>query len=112
MSITPVGTRLRELRSIKGVSQDTVSLSVGISRVALTRYENGDRTPTTDIATRLAEYYGVSVDYLLCHENKDHPNEQEIISDDEVEILKLFRQCNEKDRARAAAYLEGLIAKK
>ena len=65
MCETDIGKRLVGLRIIKGVSQDTVAEACNISRVALSRYENGTRMPRIEISSRLAEYYGVSVDYLL-----------------------------------------------
>lgn len=65
MGETDIGKRLIGLRTIKGVSQDTVAEACNISRVALSRYENGSRMPRIEISSRLAEYYGVSVDYLL-----------------------------------------------
>lgn len=60
-----IKTRLRALRDRKGVNQDIVTEACGISRVALTRYENGTRVPRIEIAAKLAEYYGVTVDYIL-----------------------------------------------
>ena len=76
MCETDIGKRLVGLRIIKGVSQDTVAEACNISRVALSRYENGTRMPRIEISSRLAEYYGVSVDYLLgktVNENKPSP---------------------------------------
>ena len=60
-----ISTRLRELRSLKGVSQDAAAEACEISRVGLARYETGQRVPVVKIASKLAEYYGVSVEYLL-----------------------------------------------
>lgn len=60
-----IHTRLRDLRLSRGDSQDLVAEACDMSRVALTRYENGSRIPRIEIAARLAEYYGVSVDYIL-----------------------------------------------
>lgn len=53
------------LRGTTGKTQDQVADACGISKVALARYETGTRKPRIEIASRLAEYYGVSVDYLL-----------------------------------------------
>lgn len=65
MSENIITTRLRQLRDRIGVNQDAVAEACDISRVALTRYENGQRVPRAQIAARLADYYGVTVDYLL-----------------------------------------------
>ena len=78
MCETDIGKRLVGLRIIKGVSQDTVAEACNISRVALSRYENGTRMPRIEISSRLAEYYGVSVDYLLGRDEQTNTKEQPI----------------------------------
>lgn len=60
-----VSAILRGLRARDGKTQEQVSEACGISKVALARYETGSRKPRIEIASRLAEYYGVSVDYIL-----------------------------------------------
>ena len=60
--------RLFRLRNEKGLTQEAAAEIAGISRVALTRYENGQRMPKMNIVTSLAEAYGVTVDYLMGRE--------------------------------------------
>lgn len=73
MSSKLISSRLCDLREKSGVSQDVVAEACNISRVALTRYENGQREPRMQIAARLADYYGVSVDYILGRDEKTEP---------------------------------------
>ena len=69
MEKNTIADRLRELRAQKGVNQDTAAEACGISRVGLARYETNQRIPQVKIAARLADYYGVSVHYLLGEED-------------------------------------------
>ena len=69
MEKNSLADRLRELRAQKGVNQDTAAEACGISRVGLARYETNQRIPQVKIAARLADYYGVSVHYLLGEED-------------------------------------------
>lgn len=57
--------RLKELRTSRGYTQEIVASFLDITRAAYTNLENGKRQ--CDIATllRLADYYGVTLDYLL-----------------------------------------------
>ena len=41
-------------------------MATGIDQSLLSKYESGERTPTTDNLLILADYYQVSIDYLLC----------------------------------------------
>ena len=56
--------RLRELRLNKDVSQEEVSKFLGIERASYTAYESGKSRPVRYM-DKLANYFGVSVDYLL-----------------------------------------------
>ena len=56
---------LRKARIDMGYSQQEMADFLGISRVSYARYENGDRQPDNATLMRLADYFNVSVDYLL-----------------------------------------------
>lgn len=58
-------TRLKMIREELGISQNEFSKRLGISRVSLTHYEAGDRTPDIDFLKRLHQETGVSLYYLL-----------------------------------------------
>jgi len=57
--------RLCYARSQKGVSQQTVADSLGVSRNLLSNYERGTRQPDFQMLCNLAKYYGTTTDYLL-----------------------------------------------
>ncbi len=56
---------LRELRKQKSKTQAQMGAMLGISQQAYATYENGVANPPVDILNKMAEYFGVSVDYLL-----------------------------------------------
>jgi transcriptional regulator with XRE-family HTH domain len=57
--------RLAKLRKGKKLTQEQLAKNVGITRSALSQYETGARTPDYEIVQRLAEYFDVSIDYLV-----------------------------------------------
>ena len=57
--------RLKELRKERGVRQEQVAVALDISMSAYCNYEQGKREPTASVLERMADYYDVSVDYLL-----------------------------------------------
>lgn len=57
--------RLRQLRMEKGITQTTLAGLLGISKSAISTYENGLRMPSEDTLIDIARYFKVSVDYLL-----------------------------------------------
>ena len=58
--------KLRTLRKSKGYTQIAVQMKTGIEQALLSKYENGERVPPTETLIRLADFYGVSIDYILC----------------------------------------------
>ena len=57
--------RLRKLRERRRVSRRTLADLCGVSKSAMARYELGEREPSTALVCELADYFGVSADYLL-----------------------------------------------
>lgn len=58
-------TRLKELRNSRNLTQKTVAEAVGMAPMAYQRYEYGTREPAFQQLIALADYFDVSLDYLL-----------------------------------------------
>ena len=57
---------LKLLRKKKGYTQIAVQMHTGIEQALLSKFENGERIPPTETLLKLADFYGVSIDYILC----------------------------------------------
>lgn len=57
--------RLKELRISRNLTQKEVADSVGMASVAYQRYEYGTREPAYQNLIALADFFGVSLDYLV-----------------------------------------------
>lgn len=66
--------RLRELRKSRGYTQVALQMQTGIEQALLSKFENGERIPPTDTLLRLAVFYNVSIDYILCRTDKPEVN--------------------------------------
>lgn len=58
-------TMIKQLREERGLSQKDVAEYLGITRQAIASYELAKREPDYDILHKLADFFGVSADYLL-----------------------------------------------
>ena len=56
---------VRKLRKEKGLSQIAVQMQTGIEQALISKYENGERVPPTETLMQLADFYGVSMDYIM-----------------------------------------------
>lgn len=57
--------RLISIRRQRGVTQRQLAESIGVSEIAVQNYENQRRKPAFDVLIALADYFDVSLDYLV-----------------------------------------------
>lgn len=57
--------RLKELRKERGITQLKLAMDLGLSQNTVSRYETGEREADYKTLIVLADYFGVSIDYLL-----------------------------------------------
>ena len=65
---------LKLLRKNRGYTQNALQMKTGIEQALLSKFENGERVPPTETLIKLADFYNVSIDYILCR--TDNPNIQ------------------------------------
>ncbi|MBR1975421.1 MAG: helix-turn-helix transcriptional regulator [Clostridia bacterium] len=63
--------RLKLLRKQKNISQLKLAMDLGMNQNSISRYENGEREADYATLIRFADYFNVSIDYLL--ERTDNP---------------------------------------
>ena len=66
--------RLKELRKSRGYTQISLQMQTGIEQTLLSKFENMERIPPTETLIRLAEFYHVSIDYILCRTDNPEIN--------------------------------------
>jgi transcriptional regulator with XRE-family HTH domain len=69
-----MNTNLKTLRKEKGLTQVALQMQTGIEQALLSKFENGERTPPTETLMILADFYQVSIDYILCRTDKKEIN--------------------------------------
>lgn len=59
------GQRLRELRNLRGISQNELSKHIGVSKSSINMYERNEREPGFETLEAIADFFNVSIDDLL-----------------------------------------------
>lgn len=67
--------RIKQLRKARKMTQLNLQMQTGIEQALISKYETGERVPPTETVLLLAEFFGVSVDYLLCRTDKPELNQ-------------------------------------
>lgn len=64
-SVKVIVLRLKELRMARNMTQQRLAMELSMSQNTVSRYETGEREPGLAELIRIADYFNVSVDYLL-----------------------------------------------
>lgn len=65
---------LRALRKDKHLTQIGLQMETGIEQALISKYESGERVPPTETLMLLADYFNVSMDYIMCRTDKREIN--------------------------------------
>ncbi len=60
-----LGQVIRQLRQERGIKQEELGCAVGVTKQSVSNWENENIMPSIDLLVRLADYFGVSTDFLL-----------------------------------------------
>lgn len=102
--------RLRELRKEKNVNQQKLSNYLGYGYTAIANYESGRNEPSIDTICKIADYFDVTVDYLIGHE--DNPKRVDAISKAESELIMRFRNMDNEDQRILLEMAKSLSSKR
>ena len=105
---------LKELRKSKGYNNaKDFCESSGISYNTYQNYETGKRLPTAEFLMQIADFYGVTTDYLLGREPaQPDPNPFENIKltkEQEEEANKNYKMLTPKDKAIVASIIQAFV---
>lgn len=72
-----IGNRIKELRTKKGVTQEAMANKLGLSPQAISKWEQNITMPDISMLVPVADYFRVSVDYLLREPQTNNPADLE-----------------------------------
>lgn len=103
--------RIAQLRREKHLNQVGLAMKMNISQYMVSAYETGRHQPSLDMLAELADFFGVSIDYLAGRSDV-RKRADELLRDgfskEEWELLELFRSLDGKERERAIGILYAL----
>ena len=96
---------LNSLMAETNVSAYKISKETGISDRLIGYWKKGEKMPSAENLLTIANYFGISVDYLLTGEDKIKP-----VANDELELLTYYKELPEREQmkliGRASALAE------
>ena len=84
--------RIKKLRKEKKLSQRELAKKINLSPSTIAMYETGQRKPDTDKLKQIADFFNVSIDYLLGNTDEKKPVDEIIKNEEAVEIKELMER--------------------
>lgn len=110
-----IGDILKELRLKRQLTSEQLCERLGIKGGSYRNYERNDRKPDYDTLVKLADFYGVSTDYILGRPNakapKDPFDEIETVDEMEKDLIKEWLNLDEKSRKSFLDVLRKIVIK-
>lgn len=69
-----MNNRIKDLREDSDMTQQQIADKIGITQRKYSYIETGVQQLTDEILVKLSDYYGVSIDYILCQTNNPNRN--------------------------------------
>ena len=91
-----IGNKIRELRKRRGITQEQLAESIGISFQAVSKWENNIALPDITLVPVLASYFGVSMDELFDFNLKEIEHAVRIITEKAYQ----YRESNPAESRR------------
>lgn len=101
ISLDIFAERLRKLRTGKGLSTRALGEIIGVSNATVSRYETGKRDPDLLVVNKIANYFGVTIEYL-CGED---------IKGDLDDLISIYNKLSDESKKEALKYITYLYEK-
>lgn len=107
-------SRIKELRKDAHISQQQLADVIQISQQSINKYENHNVQPDLQTLIRIAEYFNVSVDYLIGF--SDYPKRfsahEPPFTEEELQFLSLFNKLNAEEKESILLILKNYCSAK
>lgn len=98
------GDRLRKLRKEHKLTQKELGEKVSVSSRVIGYYESNERFPDKETLIALAEYFQVSLDYLLCR--NDNRNNIDLNDNEYLYLIKDINSLNEDSKKQIKEFIQ------
>jgi transcriptional regulator with XRE-family HTH domain len=106
-----ISDKIKRLRQDKNWSQDQLAQKIDVGRRFISAYETGKSLPSATTLQKLAEVFGVSIDYLLSDEQTKNLASVPITDKTLLEYFEEIQRMSPSDQQAIKTLLEAMIIK-
>jgi transcriptional regulator with XRE-family HTH domain len=106
-----LGENIKKIRKEKNILQKEAAAAVGLNQSNYNKMENGHREPTVSVLQKLADLFGVPVDYII---NPKNPLPKEVFIEDKTanQQLQLISQLDDEDKQIIFKIIDRMLTNK
>ncbi len=97
---------LKKLRTEKHISQTKIAEKLGINQRTYSNYETSACEPNIETLINLANYFDVTLDYLV---DRPYSNTFGYLSDEEKHLIENYRQMSKLNKSKFISQSEGIL---
>ncbi|MFW6016106.1 MAG: helix-turn-helix domain-containing protein [bacterium] len=90
-----INDRIKQLRGENDLTQEELAKNIGLSRSTVAGYETNKRKPDSDTLNKIADFFNVSVDFLLGRSDQRYTNDNNSLISPNSDIFKLLEKIQE-----------------
>lgn len=102
--------RVKELIAQSNMTAKQLTVELGISNSSFTDWGKGKGSPSLDTVTKIADYFHVSIDYLVRGEEFSEPKRLDFSNPMDKELLDKFHSLTPELREKLLGYVDGMLA--
>ena len=103
--------RMKELREKRGLTQNGLAMKLNVSQSTISAYEVDERSPDLEMLVTIANFFNVSLDYLIGTSDVKQQITTSDLTPEELEHLYEYRQLSNMDKEKVKSYIDGLKSK-
>lgn len=104
--------RIKELRKGKKLTQVKLCQILNIAQPTLSGYETGTFEPDNITMAKIADYFGVSIDYLLGREEPQGTPPAQALTDAEKKLMELIGEMTDEEVDELSNFIDFIISKR
>ena len=98
---------LKTIRKQRNMRQEDIARYLNVKQATYSGYESGKYEPTIETLCRLADYYNVSIDYLI---GREWNNDIGYLTSTQIECVNMIKQLTETNLIKVMGYLSAMIS--
>lgn len=104
--------RIKELREERSMTQVRLSIELEVTQETISAYEIGKHYPSVKSLLHMVKLFDASMDYIMGISPIRKMEIENILPNDEIRLLSLYRKIDETQKEKVYSYMQGMAENK